>query len=165
MDNLHLVFAKSAEILKDDGLMLVHGMTKPWVDRLDELNGVTSEVSDLVKEHFGVGYWNSLWEVMEDLEKNNFEILDHENITRHYQLTVERWLERLQENEVNLVGKVIDEEKYREFLVFMAGYIVGFETGHTLCNQILCRKINRGEIRPALPLTRENIVLSSRKER
>ncbi|MBE0447649.1 MAG: class I SAM-dependent methyltransferase [Actinobacteria bacterium] len=165
MDNLHLVFSKSSEILKDDGLMLVHGMTKPWHDREEELQGITSEVGELVKEHFGIGYWKSLWEVMEALEKSDFEVLDHENITRHYQLTVERWLERLQENEESLIGKVIDEEKYREFLVFMAGYIVGFETSHTLCNQILCRKINYGEIRPALPLTRENIILSPRKER
>lgn len=163
MDDLNLVFSKSAEIIKDDGLILVHGMTKPWSERERELQGVTSEIGDLVKEHFGVGYWKSLWEVMESLEKGGFEILDHENITRHYQLTVERWLERLQENEETLAGKVVPEEKYREFLVFMAGYIIGFETGHTLCNQILCRKINSGDIRPALPLTRENIVLFSRK--
>lgn len=164
MDNLHQVFSKSSEILKDDGLILVHGMTKPWRDREEELQGVASEVGELVKEHFGVGYWKSLWEVIEALEKSDFEILDHENITRHYQLTVERWLERLQENEESLAGRVIDEEKYREFLVFMAGYIVGFETSHTLCNQILCRKIECGELRPALPLTREDIILSSRKE-
>lgn len=159
MDNLHLVFSKSAEILKDDGLMLVHGMTQPWASREKEAEGHTSEVGELVKEHFGVGYWKSLWEVMEALEKSGFEVLDHENITRHYQLTVERWLERLQENEGKLAGNIVPEEKYREFLVFMAGYIVGFETSHTLCNQILCRKISCGEIRPALPLTREKITL------
>lgn len=161
MDDLHFVFAKCSEIIKDDGLMLVHGMTQPWTRRLKEMNDQTSEVGELVKEHFGVGYWKSLWEVMEAIEKSGFEVLDHENITRHYQLTVERWLERLQENEDKLAGKVVPEEKYREFLVFMAGYIVGFETSYTLCNQILCRKINCGEIRPALPLTRENIMLYS----
>lgn len=159
MDDLHMVFSKSASILKDDGLFLVHGMTKPWPSREEELRGVTSEVGEMVKEHFGVGYWKSLWEVMEALEKSGFEILDHENITRHYQLTVERWLERLQENEEALVDKVIPEEKYREFLIFMAGYIVGFETSHTLCNQILCRKISCGELRPALPLTRERMII------
>ncbi len=164
MDDLHRVFLKSATILKDEGLMLVHGMTKPWASREEEIEGITSEVGEMVKEHFGVGYWKSLWEVMEALEKSGFEILDHENITRHYQLTVERWLERLQENEDSLVDKVIPEEKYREFLVFMAGYIVGFETSNTLCNQILCRKIQCGDIRPALPLTRENIVLLPRKD-
>ncbi|MCL6472511.1 MAG: class I SAM-dependent methyltransferase [Firmicutes bacterium] len=159
MDDLHMVFSKSANVLKDDGLFLVHGMTKPWPDREEELRGITSEVGEMVKEHFGVGYWKSLWEVMEALEKSGFEILDHENITRHYQLTVERWLERLQENEEALVDKVIPEEKYREFLIFMAGYIVGFETSHTLCNQILCRKIACGELRPALPLTRERMII------
>lgn len=164
MDDLHRVFSKSATVLKDEGLMLVHGMTKPWASREEEIQGITSEVGELVKEHFGIGYWKSLWEVMEALEKSSFEILDHENITRHYQLTVERWLERLQENEDSMVDKVIPEEKYREFLIFMAGYIVGFETGNTLCNQILCRKIQCGDIRPALPLTRENIVLSPRKD-
>lgn len=165
MDDLYRVFSKSSTILKDDGLMLVHGMTKPWPDREEELQGKTSEVGELVKEHFGIGYWKSLWEVMRDLEMSGFEILDHENITRHYQLTVERWLERLQENEELIAERIISEEKYREFLVFMAGYTVGFETSHTLCNQILCRKISCGEMRPALPLTRENIIITSRKER
>lgn len=165
MDDLYKVFSKSAGILKDEGLMLVHGMTKPWPDREEELQGKTSEVGEMVKEHFGVGYWKSLWEVMRDLEMSGFEILDHENITRHYQLTVERWLEQLQKNEEHIADKIVPEEKYREFLVFMAGYIVGFETSHTLCNQILCRKISCGETRPALPLTRENIIVTYRKER
>ncbi|MHB8840972.1 MAG: class I SAM-dependent methyltransferase [Candidatus Aquicultor sp.] len=163
MDDLHRVFSGSAPFLKEDGLMLVHGMTKPWSDREEELQGITSEVGEMVKEHFGVGYWKSLWEVMEALEKSGFEILDHENITRHYQLTVERWLERLQENEAMLIETIVPEEIYREFMVFMAGYIVGFETSHTLCNQILCRKISPGDLRPALPLTRETISLHSRK--
>jgi cyclopropane-fatty-acyl-phospholipid synthase len=165
MDNLHKVFAKCAPILKDDGLMLVHGMTKPWEDREEELQGITSEVSELVKEHFGVGYWKSLWEVMEALEKNKFEILDHENITKHYQLTTERWFERLQANENELAGKVVPEEIYREFIVFVAGYSIGFETSRTLCNQILCRKINCGEIRPDTRLTRDKFVMSSRNSR
>lgn len=164
MDDLHRVFGKSARLLKEDGLMLVHGMTKPWSDREEELQGISSEVGEMVKKHFGVGYWKSLWEVMEALEKSGLEIIDHENITRHYQLTVERWLERLQENEAVLVDTIVPEEIYREFMVFMAGYIVGFETSHTLCNQILCRKISCGDLRPALPLTRENIILRSGKE-
>lgn len=164
MDDLHRVFGTCAPVFADDGLMLVHGMTKPWPDRQYELNGRRSEIGEMVKEHFGVGYWKSLWEVMEALEKNGFEVIDHENITRHYQLTVERWLERLQQNEALIADIIVPEEKYREFLVFMAGYIVGFETSHTLCNQILCRKNNCGELRPALPLTREDIILTSRRE-
>jgi cyclopropane-fatty-acyl-phospholipid synthase len=164
MDDLHRVFAKCAPILKDDGLMLVHGMTKPWENREEELQGTSAEIDELVKEHFGVGYWKSLWEVMEALEKNKFEILDHENITKHYQLTTERWFERLQANEKELAGRVVPEEIYREFLVFIAGYSIGFETSHTLCNQILCRKINRGEIRPDVWLTRDKFIMSSRKE-
>lgn len=164
MDNLHLVFEKCAEVLKDSGLMLVHGMTKPWKDRSEELQGIFSEVGELVKDHFGVGYWKSLWEVMEALEKNDFEILDHENITRHYQMTTECWYNQLQDNEKEFIGKVISEQKYREFLVFVAGYSIGFETGHTLCNQILCRKIHVGCARFEFPLTREKLVVCSRKE-
>jgi cyclopropane-fatty-acyl-phospholipid synthase len=159
MDDLACAFGKCAGAIKDDGLLLVHGMTKPWAEREQELAGVTSEVSELVKEHFGAGYWKSTWEVMRDLEYAGFEILDHENITRHYQLTCERWLENLQNNEETLAGVVLPEDKYREFIIMMAGYIVGFETGYTLCNQILCRLNNAGDLRPALPLTRERMTL------
>lgn len=159
MEDLDRVFSETYRVLKDDGLFLVHGMTQPWFARKVTLDGTKTEVSQLLDEHFGIGHLKSLWEVMASLEKAGFEILDHENISQHYKLTVEAWLENLQKNEQQIVDRIIPEEKYREFIAFMAAYILGFEGSGTLCNQILCKKIFKDEIRMPAPLTREHMSL------
>lgn len=156
MEDLGRVFGNCAHMLTDDGLMLVHGMTQPWRSREALLHGDLDEAMRLVYEHFGVGHWHSLWEVVEDLEKNGFEVLDVENITRHYGLTVNRWLDNLLANEERIVGGgILPEEKYREFVAFFAAYIAEFEMSETICSQVLCRKTLPGRVRPKLPLTRE----------
>lgn len=151
MEDLPKVFNGAHRIMKDDGLFLVHGMTLPWHRRKEEIEGNFRETGELVKKHFGIGHWHSLYEVIESLEREGFEVLDVENITRHYQYTVERWLENLQAMEKEIVGKIIPEDKYREFTAFMASYVVGFEFGCPLCQQILCQKAIPGELRPSRP--------------
>jgi cyclopropane-fatty-acyl-phospholipid synthase len=156
MEDLSRVFRSVHRIMKDDGLFLVHGMTLPWKRRKEEIEGVYNEAGELVKKHFGIGFWHSLFEIIESLEKEGFEVLDVENITKHYQYTVERWLENLEKKEKEIVGKIISEDKYREFIAFMASYIVGFEFGSPMCQQILCQKTIPGELRPARPFLRKS---------
>jgi cyclopropane-fatty-acyl-phospholipid synthase len=160
MEDLGRVFGNCARMLTDDGLMLVHGMTQPWRYREKLLRGEKDEVEELLEQHFGIGHWHSLWEVTEDLEKSGFEILDVENISQHYKLTVERWLENLIASEDRIVGGgILPEEKYREFVAFFAAYIVSFEMSETICNQILVRKTLEDRLRPPYPLTRDRMVL------
>lgn len=154
MQDLDIVFQNVNRILKDDSLFLVHGMTLPWESRKRDKAGFESETGMLVKKHFGIGHWHSLHEVIEDLEKSGFEIIDVENITRHYHLTTARWLENLQNKEEEIAGKLISEKKYREFLAFLAGYSVCFEFDGPQCQQILCQKFIAGEPRGISPLVR-----------
>lgn len=163
IEDIDLTFANAYELLKDDGLFLVHGMTRPWKSRQAELNGERSESDELLEKHFGIGHWKSLWEVIRALECSGFEVLDHENITYHYQLTVRKWLENLEKNEKKIAGKIISDEKYREFIAFMASYVVTFEMSHTICNQVLCQKQEPGTIRRNGPLTRDHMIVSSGK--
>lgn len=159
IEDLNLTFANAHRVLTDDGLFLVHGMTRPWKNRAAELAGERGEVDDLLEKHFGVGHWKSLWEVIQALEYSGFEVLDHENITHHYQLTVRRWLENLEKNEEVISDKIIPDEKYREFIAFMASYIVSFEMSGTLCNQILAQKQEPGTLRRNVSLTRKHMII------
>ncbi len=159
IEDLNLTFSNANRLLKESGLFLVHGMTRPWATRSLELDGLRTEVDDLVEMHFGVGHWKSLWEVVQALELSSFEVLDHENITHHYQLTVRRWLDNLQENEDIISDKIVPDEKYREFIAFMAAYIVSFEMSNTICNQLLCQKHMKDTLRQQGPLTREHMIL------
>ena len=154
MQDLFRVFRAARRILKEDGLMLVHGMTQPWERRYKILNNEYPEHRELIEMHWGIGCLQSISEVIGAMDSERFEVLDLENITHHYQLTVERWLENLEAKEDEVSSKITSEEKYREFVAAMASHIVGFEFSSSICQQILCQKLNAGDIRPTRPLQR-----------
>ena len=154
MKDLFKVFKNARQILKDDGLMLVHGMTQPWERRYKILNNENPDHQELIELHWGIGGLQSISEVISALDSERFEVLDLENITLHYQYTVERWLENLEAKEEEIAGEIIPDDKYREFVACMASHIVGFEFSGPICQQILCQKINVGELRPTRPLQR-----------
>jgi len=84
-------------------------------------------------------------------ESAGFEILDVENIRPSYALTCRAWVERLQKN-AGACRKLVDEETYRTWLLYLAGSAVNFEDGYLDVHQIvLARRDSRSR-----PLTREN---------
>lgn len=154
MEDLSRTFIGARQILKDDGLFLVHGMTQPWERRKKDIANPDMDHKELVEQHWGIGILHSLFELIEALERTGFEVLDLENITRHYQYTVERWYENLVAAEEEICGKIVPEATYREFVAAMASYIVGFEFSGPICQQILCQKVYAGGIRPIRPFLR-----------
>lgn len=160
IEDLDRTFRKTSEVMTDDGLFLCHGMTKPWPARVRGMQEPDDEVTRIVTQHFGVGHWKSFWEVAKSLEQAGFEVLDEENITQHYALTCTRWLENLIAKESEIADVIIPDDKYREFVALMAGYVTGFELSGTICNQILCQRQKLGLPRPGRPLTRRHMLVS-----
>lgn len=159
IEDLDRTFRKTHQVMTDQGLFMCHGMTKPWSSRQRSMSGEADEVREILRKHFGVGHWKSFWEAARSLERSGFEILDHENITPHYALTCSRWLQNLTDKESEVAGRIIPDDKYREFVALMAGYVSGFEMGATICNQILCQKQKVGRPRPTRPLTRRHMLI------
>jgi len=164
--DLRKMFAKCFDVLKDNGLMLVHGMSIPWRNRKEQLEGKFSESMQFLREHiFPVGQMITLNEVLKAMEENNFEIIDVENITDHYTLTLRCWLNNLQKNKKEIEEKkIVEPLKLRAQLLFLMGCVEAFKDGNVYCYHTLARKIPK-ENREQLPLTREGYCLYSEPDR
>ncbi|MBK5293083.1 MAG: class I SAM-dependent methyltransferase, partial [Acidobacteriia bacterium] len=84
-------------------------------------------------------------------EGAGFEVIDVENLRRHYALTCRAWVERLRANR-DACLRVVGEETWRTWQLFLAGSAVAFEEGTLGLHQVLLAK--RGA-RCAAPMTRE----------
>jgi cyclopropane-fatty-acyl-phospholipid synthase len=159
--DLPVLFRDCQKIIKADGLMLVHGMSKPWQLYNENLKTPPGDESTFLTEHiFPVGELIPLHEIIEALEKNHFEIIDIENITDHYTLTLMSWLDNLQQHEDDIIQSgLVTPEKLRAQVLFLAGCVEYFQMNQNLTYQILLRPLPANIERTPLPLTRERLLL------
>lgn len=160
ISDLGRMFARCFNILKDDGLMLVHSMSIPWKNRKEQLTGKFSESMQFLREHiFPVGQMITLNEILGALEENSFEVIDVENITDHYTLTLRCWLNNLQKKRKEIEEKkIVEPLKLRAQLLFLMGCVQAFKDNNVYCYHTLARKILEGS-RKQLPLTRKGYCL------
>jgi cyclopropane-fatty-acyl-phospholipid synthase len=165
--DLPLLFRDCRQIMKTDGLMLVHGISKPWELYTQKQETPSRDESNFLTEYiFPVGELIPLHQIVESLEKNHFEIIDIENITDHYTLTLMSWLGNLQQHEDEVLQSgLVSTEKLRAQLLFLAGCVEFFQTNHNLTYQTLVRPLHADKERTPLPLTRERMLLKSQVQR
>jgi len=138
------VFIKKVSgLLKNKGLGLLHTIGKdtpspgdPWT----------------FKYIFPGGYLPCLAEIIREMGKNGFSILDVENLRTHYAKTLEHWVENYERN-IKKVREVFDEAFVRQWRLFLNGSIAGFRYGNTRLFQVL---FSNG-ITDELPPTRAHI--------
>ncbi len=136
-------FAKAHGLLKRDGLFLNHGIVRRSGCSFD------SESLFVRREVFPGTALVTLPVVLQQAELEGFEVLDVENLRPHYVLTCRAWIDRLQSHG-DACRKLVDEETYRTWLLYLAGSAVNFESGDLDVHQILmARRDSR-----ARPLTR-----------
>lgn len=129
-------FQKLHSLLHDDGLVLNHGITRP------EAVGDGPDTLFVRRKVFPGGELPNLSEVIRAAENAGFEVLDMENLRRHYALTCRAWVERLQINELHCLEQV-KTETYKTWLLFFAASTVHFEKGMLALHQILLAKRGR----------------------
>mgnify|MGYP000503481057 CR=1 FL=1 len=129
------------EMLNKGGLSLLHSIThleeqpsNPWLE----------------KYIFPWGYIPSLREIVWELPKNRFHLLDVEDIGFHYSLTAEHWYDNYEEV-TDQVREMFDEKFVRMWRLFLAGVVATFRYADTSVHQLLFSKGKNIE----LPLTRD----------
>lgn len=136
-------FAKAAELLADDGIMLLHsigsidgpGVTNPW----------------MAKYIFPGGYAPALSEVLPAIERAGLVVTDIEVLRLHYAQTLKAWRERFVARRAEAEA-IYDERFCRMWEFYLSGCEAAFRHGGLMVFQIqLAKRID------AVPLTRDYI--------
>ena len=144
-------FRKCRSLLTDDGVMLLHTIGK---------FGKASTPDPFTDKYIVPGYHlPSLSQMCAASEKARLIASDVETLRLHYAYTLGAWLERTRAAKDQIVA-IYDERFFRMWEFYLAGGVVGFESG-TMCNY----QLQYVRDRHALPITRDYMADAETKYR
>jgi cyclopropane-fatty-acyl-phospholipid synthase len=136
-------FHDCAEMLADDGVMLLH--------TIGRMGGPGSTDAFTRKYIFPGGYIPALSETLAASERYRLIASDVETLRLHYAMTLREWYKRCIEHR-NAIIALYDERFFRMWTFYLAGATAAFENGG-MCNY----QIQFTRSRRALPLARDYI--------
>jgi cyclopropane-fatty-acyl-phospholipid synthase len=137
-------FAKTRELLADDGVMLTHTIGRQGPPTGDDRWSL--------KYIFPGHHLPAMSEMVSAMERTGWEIADLEVLRLHYALTLEEWYRRVNLHEREIV-ELFDERLLRMWQFYLVGAEQSFRTGKMVNFQVQSIKQ-----RDALPMTRDYIM-------
>ncbi len=138
-------FKKIYELLKNDGLALLH--------TIGSVNAPRNPQPWITKYIFPGGYTPSLSEIASPIEKSGLILSDMEVLRMHYAYTLRNWKDRFITNK-DKVLKMFDERFFRMFEFYLSSCEMAFKHGDQVVYQLqLTKKLNTA------PATRDYIYL------
>jgi cyclopropane-fatty-acyl-phospholipid synthase len=131
-------------LLAPDAICLLHAIVK-----MREQSGADPFVS----KHVFPGYWfNSVEGMTRRAVERDLQILDVENLRRHYHLTAQHWRRRFRHSWTAIQARFgFDERFMRTWDYYLASVAAGFRTGRmSLIQMVMSNGVNH-----AYPLTRD----------
>jgi cyclopropane-fatty-acyl-phospholipid synthase len=171
--NLRQYFRTVYNLLKPGGVFLNHGIARAWTAEEDEPllskhlapslhaahTAKRKNISFIDKYVFPDGELVTLAQAVQAAESAGFEVRDVENLREHYELTLRRWTEALQDHAQEAL-EYVSERVYRIWLLYMAGCAAAFRRGDIALYQMLLSRPDHG--RTSLPLTRDDLYRDSK---
>ena len=146
-DNLPDVIRTQADLLKPGGLGVIH-----FIGHVGEF-----DTDFFIRKHIFPGGWiPSLARVIECAEQSGLEVLDVENLRRHYALTLDEWAARFDRNweEIRSLDPVKFDEsfrrKWRSYL-YSCAELFRSPKSRTHLFQVL---VSKGNVGAKYPMTR-----------
>ncbi|NTF06610.1 class I SAM-dependent methyltransferase [Agrobacterium rubi] len=130
-------FTKAAELLDDNGVMLMHSIGQPYP--------ALATNPFIEKYIFPGGYIPSLAEVLPAVEKSGLLVRDIEILPMHYAHTLRKWRERFAANKAEAIA-IYDERFFRMWEFYLAGSEMAFTHENFYIFQIQLTK--RGNVVP-----------------
>ncbi|MDE1183135.1 cyclopropane-fatty-acyl-phospholipid synthase family protein [Paraburkholderia sp.] len=149
--NLAGYFQKVRELLTDDGVAMNHGITSSDADSGETALGGGEFIDRYV---FPDGELPHIGLALEALQRGGLEAVDVESLRRHYAHTLDLWAENF-EAHADEARKLVDDEKFRIWRVYLAGCAYAFENDDVSIYQVVCRKAGRSAT--TLPWSRRYI--------
>jgi len=132
-----------SDLLKTGGLALLHTIGKDTPSAGDPWT---------FGYIFPGAYIPTLHEIVKEMGKTGFSILDVENLRLHYAKTLEKWTENFEGN-IDKVRQLFDEGFVRQWRLFLNSTAAGFKYGNSRLFQIL---VSKG-LDNTLPVTRAHV--------
>jgi len=148
--NLKAYFDKVTALLKPGGLVLNHGITTAG----PEASGLGSGIAEFIEDYvFPGGELVHASDVLRAAAKSGLECLDAENLRSHYGKTLWHWVTRLEQH-ADEAQRLIGQQKYRIWRIYMAGSAYAFDHGWMELWQVLAGKGIDGN-QPNYPFKRD----------
>lgn len=134
--NRPLYFGKLFGLLRNNGLLLNHGITTadPSGKSAGPRGGAFIE-----RYVFPGGELPHIARVMQEMADQRFEVFDVENLRPHYAATLLHWVRRLEARKSEAIA-LAGEARYRVWRIYMAGCAIAFERNWLALYQVLAGK-------------------------
>ncbi|MFL9910005.1 class I SAM-dependent methyltransferase [Paraburkholderia sp. RL17-337-BIB-A] len=134
--NLPRYFSKLQRLLVDDGVALNHGITSTDAESGDTPFGGGTFIDKYV---FPAGELPHISMALKCMQEGGLEVLDVENLRRHYMKTLQMWTSEYERNG-SQIREMLGEKKYRIWRVYLAGCAHAFSVDNVAIFQVLCQK-------------------------
>ena len=155
IDNMAGYMQKVNSLLRDRGLFLNHGITRPGKMSEKAFRHVNAERRLLAKYIFPGGELDHLGHMTQCLEASGFDVQDVEGWRDHYALTCRHWCERLEANREQ-AERLVGKEKYRLWVLYLAGCSFALGDGGARIYQTVSTKQGSRGL-SGMPCTREHL--------
>ena len=153
--NYPAYFAKINSLLRDRGILLNHGITRPAKASKRGFRRIRPEHRLILKYIFPGGELDHIGHTCEALETSRFEVHDVEDWREHYALTTRLWCQRLSARSEEAIA-LIGPERYRLWVAYLAGVSFAFVDGSVRIYQVVASK-HAARGRSELPSTRADL--------
>lgn len=157
--NLRSYFKKVYSLLPDRGMLLNHGITNKASLKGGKRRMPLSKKL-ILKYIFPGSELDDIGHTIRVMEGSGFEIHDVEGWREHYALTCKHWYQRLAAHQAEAIREV-GPERYRMWLLYLAGVSAGFTGGTMRLYQVVASKHKEKGV-SGQPETREHLYRASR---
>jgi cyclopropane-fatty-acyl-phospholipid synthase len=157
--NYPAYFGKINSLLRDRGILLNHGITRPAKKSRSGFHRIRPEHRLILKYIFPGGELDHIGHTCEVLESSRFEVHDVEDWREHYALTTRHWCERLSARRAEAIS-LVGPERYNLWVAYLAAVSFAFLDGSICIYQVVASK-HAARGRADLPPTRADLYRSA----